>query len=157
MSNIDGLVILKKSRISASTDDFKLQPVDSSTVSPSEEFVVSNIRIDTADAWYRMQVRFGKGLTDTTLKQAFVSLFIDSSGNDTVRVLHLASYTACRIERLEPGWYDETFRFSLPAGKRIENRRHEIWMYAKQGYLPFFARPEYRYRLCRKIDLVRLH
>ena len=90
-----------------------------------------------------MHTWFFKRPSDT-LHHAFISFFIDTGAGDTLKVLHLASYTACRLEQLSFGNYHEQFYFDIPEGCTLNGRMHEIWLYKKPGYLPFFARKQYR-------------
>jgi hypothetical protein len=145
-TNLDGLVIVQKTPPRQTADDFNLISVDTIPPPPipAGSCQITAYRIDIVDGCCISRMLFYKGTLDSTKKHAFISFFIDEKSNDTLRVLHLASYTLSRLEVIDSGWYDETFRFDIPPGTTIANRRHEVWLYAKEGYLPFFSRNEYR-------------
>jgi uncharacterized membrane protein len=142
LSNTDGLIIIEKKH----ADGFNamwLERVQADVPIPSSGYTVQSIGIRPEKNGYIMDMRFCKG-SDSLSGSAFISLFIDRKTNDTIRVLHLASYTIAKLEQLNPGFFQESFWFSIPAGKQFDTRTHEIWLYHKNLYLPFFARREYR-------------
>ena len=90
-----------------------------------------------------MKTVFVKGDQNLTGKDALISFFINESTKDTLRVLHLASYANTELEHLEAGVYEEEFYFDVPQSVQIQGRKHQIRLFRKDGYLPFFSRPDY--------------
>ncbi len=139
----DGILLLKRAE---NCPAFKIPGITlySDTAKPQrEEYGIENISLIPEENGCIMHTWFLKRPADT-LHHAFISFFIDIGTGDTLKVLHLASYIACRLEQLSPGTYREQFYFEIPEGCTLNGRMHEIWLYKKPGYLPFFARKEYR-------------
>jgi uncharacterized membrane protein len=145
LSHIDGLLLLEKKTYNDSRKIPILRVVDTAAVPAPKDYEITKVSLVAENHGFIMSTRFCVGTGDDALKHAFISFFIDPEGRDTIRVLHLASYTQCRLESLKPGIYDETFYFDLPPGRTINHRYHEVWLFKKTGYLPFFARRNYQY------------
>jgi hypothetical protein len=145
-SNLDGLVILKRAPPPDGDKIPLLLCIGPANAAPPENYGVEGVSVGTLGKGYALSMRFHKGATDTSLVHAFISFFIDAKSGDTLRVLHLATYTACRLEALPAGSYEEAFYFDATPGAAVGNRRHEVWLFEKPGYLPFFARDAYRVR-----------
>jgi uncharacterized membrane protein len=153
MTNIDGLILLGRELRNDSAFLPRFRFVDSLDDSGPLDYRFSAVTCTALDRGYVMKTRFCKGSGDSLI-HAFISFFIDPEKRDTSRVLHLASYTLSKLESLSPGVYDESFYFDLPQGRTLRNRRHEVWVYKKKGYLPFFARQEHRFLLVWSSDSV---
>lgn len=139
--NLDGLIILAKTTNPNSEMPFSLKRKNDSDYLKESYSILSSEIIRSGNG-FLMRCSFSKTLG---LKgSAFISFFIDEQMKDTIRVLHLASYTMAELEKLEGGIYEEEFYFDIPHGKSLQNRKHEIWLYHKNCYLPFFAREEYK-------------
>lgn len=140
--NLDGLIILVRTMGPKVDMPFSLIRKNKEREYLKETYSIIRAEIARSGNGFLMRSYFTK---HQNLKgSAFISFFIDEQMKDTIRVLHLASYTLAELEKLEEGTYEEEFYFDIPQGKSIKNRRHEIWLYHKNSYLPFFAREEYR-------------
>jgi len=140
--NLDGLIIIARASDSKKDKPFSLKCKYEGNDHPKESCSIISAKYARSGKGFLMKSSFTKG---QDLKgSAFISFFIDEMTMDTIRVLHLASYTLVELEKLEEGGYEEEFYFDIPQGKSIQGRKHEIWLYHKNSYLPFFARKEYR-------------
>ncbi len=140
--NLDGLIIIARASDSKKDKPFSLKCKYEENDHPKESCSIISAKYARSGKGFLMKSSFTKG---QDLKgSAFISFFIDEMTMDTIRVLHLASYTLVELEKLEEGGYEEEFYFDIPQGKSIQGRKHEIWLYHKNSYLPFFARKEYR-------------
>ncbi|MBN2036194.1 MAG: DUF2079 domain-containing protein [Chitinispirillaceae bacterium] len=143
-SYIDGLLLIKRNP-AAAVEPLALLPVDAGADEPPAGYDVRKVSLSVVNNRFTITMQFRKGPPDDSLKHAFISFFIKTETSDTVRVLHLASYTLARLEFLPAGVYEETFSFNVPQGTSLHKRRQEIWLYKKEGYLPFFSRPHYQH------------
>jgi len=140
--NLDGLIILARTSDSKEGKPFSLKRKNEEKDYPKESYSIIKAEYGRSGKGFLMRSCFAKG---QDLKgSVFISFFIDEVTRDTIRVLHLASYTLVELEKLEEGVYEEEFYFDIPRGKSLQDRKHEIWLYHKNSYLPFFAREEYR-------------
>ena len=142
----DGLLLLKRAEDCPTFKIPGIQPYADIAKPRRQEYTIEKISLVPEENGCIMHTWFFKHPSDT-LHHAFISFFIDTGNGDMLKVLHLASYTACRLEQLSPGTYREQFYFDIPEGCTLNGRMHEIWLYKKPGYLPFFARKEYRSNL----------
>ncbi len=140
--NLDGLIILSKANGFEADIPFSLTRKVEEKDHLKGSYSILKSEVARSGNGFQMKCSFTKaqGLKGS----AFISFFIDEKLKDTIRVLHLASYTLAELETLEEGTYEESFYFDIPQGKSLHNRKHEIWLYHKNSYLPFFAREEYR-------------
>lgn len=141
--NLDGLIILAKTTDPKADMPFSLKRKDEVKNYPKESYSIIRAEYGRFRNGFLMRSSFSKGCTDLR-GSAFISFFIDEVTKDTIRVLHLTSYTLVELEKLGDGIYEEEFYFDIPQGKSLQDRTHEIWLYHKNSYLPFFAREEYR-------------
>jgi len=140
--NLDGLIILAKTTNPNADMPFSLKRKNEKRDYLKESYSILSSELIRSGKGFLMRCSFSK---DQGLKgSAFISFFIDEQMKDTIRVLHLASYTLAEMEKLQEGTYTEEFYFDIPQGKCLQNRKHEIWLYHKNSYLPFFAREEYK-------------
>jgi uncharacterized membrane protein len=156
-AHLDGLVLVKRTPSSGAERIPVLRRLNSAVSAPSSGYAIDGVSLQRIENGFAMNTRFHKGSTDTSLIHAFISFFIDQKSRDTLRVLHLASYTDCRLEALPAGSYEESFYFDGVPGANISTRYHEVWLYKKPGYLPFFSRQSYRIQCCWKSDTVCLN
>ena len=73
---------------------------------------------------------------------ALISFFIKEK-ETPLRVLHLPSYFQKNNINREEGIYEEKFQFHVPQNITISDRRHEIRIYQKNEYMPFFERESF--------------
>ncbi|MFH0919790.1 MAG: DUF2079 domain-containing protein [Fibrobacterota bacterium] len=142
-SHVDGIVLFRKMDVPEPVRPFSLAMTEAKPDSVPAETALQplscRIRPDRHGFVMETEFRRGKGAIQG---DALISFFT-GNGGDTLRVLHLPSYTACRLDTLEPGVYRECFYFEIPAGATLTGRSHRMALYRKDAYLPFFARPEY--------------
>jgi hypothetical protein len=141
ISHIDGLLLFRKDTVPGNRRMFNLERTGP-IVPDSTAFEIRSREILPAAEGYIMSTEFLKGGAFTK-GEALISFLIDTLGGDTVRVLHTPSYIAAKMDDLEPGVYREQFFFQVPGEKSIKDRKHEVRLYWKSTYLPFFDRKEY--------------
>jgi uncharacterized membrane protein len=139
-SHLDGLVVIEQAPADARRPCV-FEPARRDAPPPGDGRLFDHVEI--------REIEDGYVLGATVLLEApprdilaFISFF--AAGNDTIRVLHLPSYTAVSLDTLDAGIYREEFFFQTPAGRDIQGRSHTIALYTRSRHMPFFARDQYR-------------
>ncbi len=140
ISHIDGILLFKRYNTPTAKSPFVLNRVNDCT-NDTTSFNILERSILPYKNGFVMHTVFEKGQMFKRGK-ALVSMLINDK-MDTIRVLHTPSYLKNRIDSLAPGLYKEEFFFQIPIGKTLKNRKHQIILYDKSRYLPFFARKNY--------------
>ena len=139
LAYVDGILILSQSpRHSMHSSSLKFLD---SLPNPELSFhIEASVALPWSDG-FELRTRFIQG-RESPRAQAIVSFWISPEG-DSLRVLHLPTYTQVDLRTLAPGRYEESFFFQIPKGKSLRNRQHHLALYSKDDFLPFFSRPQF--------------
>lgn len=148
ISYIDGIVLVKKDSL-MQKKPFNFSYSDQISNTSTSDFTkdyyykIQNSTITQHGNGYILKTSFVKGNKKLEGQNALISFLIDEEKDDTIRILHLASYASSRLENLEPDTYTEEFYFDIIKGSTLKNRTHKIKLYSKEGYIPFFYKYHY--------------
>ena len=140
---VDGIIILKREQISEVKPFIFAKIKDDKQIDSIQDLMINSSLIEQDSDGYILKTEISHG-NRPIMGDALISLFINEG--DTIKVLHLPSYTTTDLRTLPSGNYHESFFFQIPQGKTLEGRKHIIALYKKDSYLPFFARPSFLIR-----------